>query len=470
MRKLFYKYTAAFLVAVLIQAACLQSAFALTVGEERKIGEKLLYQIRSAFPLVDDPDLDIYLRSLGKEVLEVAGLQYFDYHFYIVQSDEFNAFAAPSGLIFFYTGLIGAMESEDELVSVLAHEIGHVARRHLAGRMEKGKLVTAASLAVALAALALGGGAATQALLTGSMAAGQSAALHYSRKDEEEADLMAYGWMKEMGRHPEGQEKMLQTMRRVSRYRSDKLPQYLLTHPNPEFRLNYVQSLMVVDKDELAGFDTTDDLEFLRFKYRVMSANEGAERLREFLIARMSDDRRDNNGKLMAKYGLAQVERRLNNYARSLVLLDEVIAAFPDWALLRTDKGVVLFEAGRFDEARNILSRAFRSNPKDMYAAYNLARVNMAMGNLDEAENLFKVVSYDLPHYAKVYFELGKIATAKKEEATAAMMLGKYNLYEGKLKLAEFSLKQVVQHGQATEQEKVEAGRLLETIKRIQDD
>ena len=48
-------------------------------------------------------------------------------------------------------------------------------------------------------------------------------------------------------------------------------------------------------------------------------------------------------------------------------------------------------------------------------------------------------------------------------------MLGKYNLYEGKLKLAEFSLKQVEKHAQATDQEKVEAGRLLETIKRLKE-
>ncbi|WP_419175227.1 M48 family metalloprotease [Desulfosediminicola sp.] len=469
MRKLFYKYIAALLVAIMIQAACLQSAFALSVGEERKIGEQLLYQVRAAFPLVDDPDLVIYLRSLGKEVLEVAGLQYFDYHFYIVQSGDFNAFAAPSGLIFFYTGLIGAMESEDELVSVLAHEIGHVARRHLAGRMEKGKLVSAASLAVALAALALGGGAATQALLTGSLAAGQSATLHYSRKHEEEADLMAYGWMKEMGRHPVGQEKMLETMRRVSRYRSDKLPQYLLTHPNPEFRLNYVQSLMVVDQEDLVDFESTDDLEFLRFKYRIMSSSDGAERLREYLVSQITDSRLDAKEKLMAKYGLSQVERRLNNYARSEILLDQVIAAIPDWSILKTDRGVLLFEAGRVEEARVILAKAFSENPKDMYAAYNLARVNMALGNLNEAENLFRVVSYDLPQYAKVYFELGKIATAKKEEVPAAIALGKYNLYEGKLKLAEFSLKQVMQHGQATEQEKNEAGRLLETIKNLQE-
>jgi predicted Zn-dependent protease len=123
--------------------------------------------------VIDDPDLQQYINELGKEVLEVAGIQFFDYRFYIVESNQFNAFAAPSGMIFFYTELIKAMNSEDELVSVLAHEIGHVVKRHLSSRVQKSAAINIASLGLALAALALGGGgAAAQTVMTGSLAAG----------------------------------------------------------------------------------------------------------------------------------------------------------------------------------------------------------------------------------------------------------------------------------------------------------
>ena len=90
------------------------------------------------------------------------------------------------------------MNSEDELISVMAHEVGHVVRRHLASRMKKGKVINFASMGAALAAIALGGGAAAQGLLAGSLAAGQSAQLHFSRQDEIEADLLAYQWMQDM--------------------------------------------------------------------------------------------------------------------------------------------------------------------------------------------------------------------------------------------------------------------------------
>ena len=130
--------------------APVQPAAAFTIGEEREVGEKLLYTVRSAFDLVDDPDVTQYINNLGREALKVTGIQYFDYRFFVINDNEFNAFAAPSGLIFFYAGLISMMNSEDELVSVMAHEIGHISKRHLASRMEKGKIVGIASIGMAL--------------------------------------------------------------------------------------------------------------------------------------------------------------------------------------------------------------------------------------------------------------------------------------------------------------------------------
>lgn len=442
---------------------------AFTISEERKVGEQLLYTVRKAFPLLDDPDLVRYVTDHGAKVLDVAGLQYFDYRFYVIKSDEFNAFAAPSGLVFFYSGLISSMNSEDEFISVLAHEIGHVVKRHMASRIEKGAVIGAASLAMALAALALGGGAATQALLTGSMAAGQSANLHFSRKDEEEADLLAYGWMKKLNYNPEGQEEMLKTMRRISRYRSEKLPQYLLTHPNPEARLDYVQALLAADKSQGVTFTPKENFDFLRFKYRIMSQTGKTVPLRAYLAGVLSDARSSEHSAAMAKYGLSQVERYENNHARSLELLDEVISVFPGKAILQTDKGVALFGAGKYQEAAACLDRSFRSDGQDMYAALYLGKTYQALGQLDKAESYYKTVSYSMPEYSSVYFELGKTASIKNESGASSFYLGKYYLYEGKLKLAEFSLKNALEDKTISKEQQNECERLLETVQRLKD-
>ena len=157
---------------------------ALTIGEERNIGQKILYSVRRELRILYDPDISQYINRLGREVLKVVGPQHFDYRFFVVQSEQFNAFAAPAGMVFFYSGLIEAMQGEDELVSVMAHEIGHVTSRHLAQRMERNTKVSAASLALGLAGLALGVPGLSQGLLTGSLVAGQTLALQYSREHE----------------------------------------------------------------------------------------------------------------------------------------------------------------------------------------------------------------------------------------------------------------------------------------------
>ncbi len=315
-------------VGIFLQFCIVSPASAFSIGEERELGEQLLYSVRSSFELIDSPDITQYITRLGQSVLVVAGIQYFDYHFFVVKSKEFNAFAAPSGLIFFYSGLIEMMNSEDELVSVLAHEVGHIVKRHLASRVEKGKYTTIGSVGLALAALAFGG-AAAPALMTGALATGQSMNLHFSRQDEEEADLMAYGWLKDLDRNPEGQVKMLESMRRIARYRSEKPPQYLLTHPNPEERLNYISSLLDIDRaNNNQTAKTADNFAFIRFKYRVLVQAKESRDLKTFFASVLADSRSSEFMKMMANYGLSLVAKDENDYKRSLSLLEQVIAIF----------------------------------------------------------------------------------------------------------------------------------------------
>lgn len=454
-------------ILVFTSVSTVSPALSFSIGEERELGEKLLYSVRSSFELIDDPDITQYLTRLGHSVLEVAGVQYFDYHFFVINNKEFNAFAAPSGLIFFHSGLIGSMNSEDELVSVLAHEIGHIVKRHLASRVEKGKYTSMASLGLALAAVAFGG-AATPALLTGALATGQSMNLHFSRTHEEEADLLAYGWMREMGRNPEGQANMLETMRRIARYRSEKLPQYLLTHPNPEDRLHTVQSLIDIDASETTqDFDEDEDFDFLRFKYRILSKVKEGKTFKAYLASILSNSRTSDFRKTMASYGLARVAVSENNYDRGRSLLAEVRERFPQKDILLADQGEVELGAGNIDKAESLLRQALKNDTSEMYPTFLLAQLLLRTKRYDEAEKYFKTVSYELPEYAQVYFELGQIASYQKKHGLANFYLGKNNLYKGKLKLAVASLKSALRDSSLPKEEKVETEKLLAKIKKL---
>lgn len=464
----FKKCVACFCLVSFCQAVFVQPGYSFSVGDEREVGNELLYKIRKAVKLVDEPDIQQYFKGLGKEVLAVAESHYFNYRFFIINDKEFNAFAAPSGLIFFNTGLIEATETEDELVSVLAHEIGHAVSRHIASRIEKGTTVNIATIGMVLAALALGGGEASQALFVGSFAANKSFQLHFSRQNEEEADRLAYEWMKKMDRNPEEMKEMLRTMRRITRYRMGKtVPQYLLTHPNPEVRLNYIQTLLQNDKDILKKKSKTDQFRFLRMKYRVMSMVKDSEKFRNYLNLKISDLNTSKFDVVMAKYGLSQLDRIENNHDSSLKLLDEVIGYFPGYPILLADKGIAVYESGQIDKAIEILEEARSKNINDMYSTFQLGKLYSVKEQYDKAELYLSLVANDLVEYPQVYFELGKIKSRQSRYGDSQYYLGKYYMYSGRMDLAKSNFEKAESTSDTSEKLKKNAKEMLKLIKEI---
>ncbi len=442
-------------------------AYTFTVGEERMIGEQLLYAVRSKFDILDDPDISRYINGLGEQVLEAAGPQYFNYHFFVVKNDQFNAFAAPSGLIFFTTGLIKTVRNEDQLLSVLAHEVGHVTSRHISQRMSKQGKMTAATMLFGLASIAAGNAALTQGLLTGALAANKTAGLNFSRQDEEQADRLAYDWMRAMGRNPEAMKEMLKTMRRVTRYRSEQLPPYLLTHPNPEDRLHYVRSLLELNrgKQTTSAVRNTDNFAFLRFKYRVLSQTLEGEELRIYFAA----SGKDREKQIMARYGLALLNAEERNFNEAVRHIEAVRREFPDKDILETDLAVFYLRAEKIEKAAELLRRAYQHDPADMYAAFHLAEAMEQQGDINEAERLYLEVATALPDYARLYYALGRLKSRQGKNGTSNFYLAKYHLYQGRIKYAKQYLRRAEKDQSVPTALREEAGAILKRLKELED-
>ena len=452
-----------------------ESAAALSIGEERRLGQKLLYSLRRELEVLDDPDISRYINDLGGQVLKVAGPTHFDYRFFVVKSEQFNAFAAPAGLVFFYSGLIEAMRGENELVSVLAHEIGHVQSRHIADRLEKNTRVGLLSTLLGVAGLALGVPGLSEGILTGSLAAGQTAALKYSRDDEEQSDRLAFGWMRAMGRDPEGMRDMLRTMRRVTRYRANNVPQYLLTHPDPEARVGYVDSLIELAEKREPGraWRKIDNFPFLRFRYRVLARSMDLNRLRQACLAALG--KRGDGGDAaaateedaMAHFGLALIETENRRFDLALDHMAKVQARFPERPILKTDEAVILIGAGRYAEARTILEGQRKRDPEDMYSLFHLARTEAALGDTARAGVLFKQAERRLPEYPALHFELAQIEARRGEEGRSVFHLGKYHLYQGQEKLARQSLERAGRDKNLPEGMRAEAKEILADLDKL---
>ena len=124
------------LVLLLVPAVpSLPNAWALSIDEELILGKKFLAEIQKHNVLLEDDYANEYINNLGQYLLRSVKTRPFPFHFHIIKDNTLNAFSAPGGQIFFYSGLIEIMDNCDMLAGVMAHEIGHSTARHLSKRI-----------------------------------------------------------------------------------------------------------------------------------------------------------------------------------------------------------------------------------------------------------------------------------------------------------------------------------------------
>jgi predicted Zn-dependent protease len=177
-------------------------ASAITISREEEMAKEFLKTVFEKVKLVEDPMVQDYVNHVGNRIVSSLSSQVFSYHFYVIKEDVYNAFASPAGHIFVNSGLLAAMENEEELAGILAHEIAHVLCRHISQRIERSKKIGYATLAGLIASVLVGAGgssSAGSALGVGSMAAGQSMALAFSREDEMQADQLGMECLRKAG-------------------------------------------------------------------------------------------------------------------------------------------------------------------------------------------------------------------------------------------------------------------------------
>ncbi len=392
----------------------------MSVAEEREMREKLLRQIESQAPLVRDPEVLEYVSEIGHNILDVISGKYFDYRFFVIKDDALNAFATPGGLIFVHTGLIEAIDTDNELACILAHECGHVQGRHIAKRMDKMKVVNIGTAVMAIASLFLGGGQSTSALLTSSLALGQSLSLKYSRQDEEEADRRGYQWICRAGYDPTG---LITTLEKMTRNRflgSDAIPSYLSTHPGSSQRITYIEDL--VKEHPCPEKRKEDPCRLKRIQVKVKIMTHDPARMSVYYRRELMDKPDD----LFMHYGLALALMGMRQYEQAFAQFDRVMALAPDKNQFKVDLGRACLAAGRFREALPLLSDYCRHFPRNYAARYYLGRAYLDNGLIDDAISTFKALEPVWPDYMNLYLEMGRAYSKANDKGMAHYYLFMY--------------------------------------------
>ena len=405
----------------------------LSPKEETELGERFLASISSQYEFADYPYIMQYMNELGDYIGSHIEVPYFPLKFYVIKDSTVNAFAAPAGHIFFFSGLIGILDDADELASILAHELGHVSARHLVSRIDRSQKIGLATLAGMLAGI-LVGGEVGGALMTGSVAAGIQAELGYSREDERQADQLGFKYTQLSGFDPAGMLTALQKIQRENWYGTQEIPAYLLTHPGAPERMATIESM-------LRGYEKTPDHETtkkLRAFFPIFQTMVIALCLDKEQAARELEKRlRNNPSSGTAHYGLGlilQREGKLNEALEHLKIADNKNAdSIPVMFSLAETYQML----GEYEDSLSILRRALEVSPKDKEILFLLALSLQELEQYGQASEIYERLTFLPPVKDMVYYNLGIVYGRQGKLALAHYNLG---IYFSKLRSREKAL------------------------------
>lgn len=194
-------------------------------------------QLRSEQKVSKNTSLTNRLRKVGPPLVQAAGLQNQSWEYTVFQGEEANAFVLPGGKVGFYEGIFKRMDNDDQLATVLGHEIGHVAARHSAERYSQ-QVAAGVGMQAAQVALQAGdvSGASTIAAVLGT-GVQFGVLLPYSRTHELEADRLGVTYMHKAGFDPRQSLRFWQNMT-AQRGGKAPPPELMSTHPSDQTRIS----------------------------------------------------------------------------------------------------------------------------------------------------------------------------------------------------------------------------------------
>ncbi|HEY8360868.1 MAG TPA: M48 family metalloprotease [Ramlibacter sp.] len=396
----------------------------MTVGTERKLGERIARELYRDPDYIDDPVLVEYVQVLWQPLLAAARVrgdldaeldERFAWQVLLGKDRSINAFALPGGWLGLHLGLVSVTATRDELASVLAHELSHVTQRHISRMATQ----DARQAPLMLAAMILGALAVTKspeagkAILTGSQALGMQQQLNFSREMEREADRIGLGVLTQAGFQPQGFVTMFEKLQQASRLNDNGAYPYLRTHPMSSERAADMQSRQQLQEatppvatldhvlaaararvisnpaiDAQRGFLAEAESAALPSQQRIRQASVlysaafAASRLRDpvtaaRLLARLQPAvAGDPVGERMVRLLDAEIALASGDRARVLRLLDPQATRRPE-LLLRAQAQV---QSGQAADAAQRLQTWVATQPRDAAAWQLLASAYVAQG------------------------------------------------------------------------------------------
>lgn len=248
-----------------------------TSPAEAVLGKKVAEQVEKDYKLVDDEKLLARINHIASILAPFTQRPDVQYTCKILDSKEINAMAIPGGIIYITSGLMQAVESDDELAGVVAHEMAHNSLYHIKRKAEQEKghtlaqLLAVISMAYVVNNSDMGNGVLGDIIVASELT--KRAILNgYSKDFEAEADTNAVAYMVKSGKYdPTGLYSVILGFRQMESGHAPQDMGYLETHPKPEARMALIKRVMNEDKLTVNLWSVVD------FRAKVVPPEEGKE-------------------------------------------------------------------------------------------------------------------------------------------------------------------------------------------------
>ncbi|MGH6737295.1 MAG: M48 family metalloprotease [Methyloceanibacter sp.] len=415
------------------------------------IGSLVVSTSADAAGLIRDAEIEALIRDYAKPILTAAGLGSHNVQIHIVNDRNFNAFVVDGQNMFMHAGALIMAETPNQVIGVIAHETGHITGGHLARlRTQISKAKSAALMLQLLGLAAMAGGAIAGAPGMGQLGMGAAfggtdaamrSVLAYRQTEESSADQAAMVFLNATKQSGRGMLETFDVLAEKLRGIQGINP-YLMTHPLPKQRIEQLRELVVS-----SPYYDNKDPPALQFRHDLIRA-----KLSGFLdkpeVAFNRYPATDTS--LAAVYARAIATYRQSGVQVAMPLLDQLIAAQPNWPYFYELKGQFLFESGKGATAIEPLRKAVELAPNEPLIRIMLAQALIGTNNakyLDEAiRNLRTALARERSsamgyrQLASAYArkaELAHASGAKRQfMAEASLASAEAYFYEGRLSLA----------------------------------
>ena len=345
-----------------------------------QLGKSFIRRSRFSLPYVYDPELVDYINRLGNRLLAVSDDANKKYNFYLIDSNEINAFAVPGGYIAMHTAILTKSESESELASVIAHEISHVTQGHISRKFENSRFDTLLTLGALLAAAAAGGADAAQAAIGLSQASIIDRQLSYSRAFETEADSLGIRLLSRAGFNPGAMPVFFKRLLDESRINESNAPEFLRSHP---LTINRIAE----SAERVRAYPDSGELDES-----------------EFLLMR---------AKARAAYA--------KNKGQTVDFFRDQINKGDDSLATRYGYGLALAENGEFSSARKALSKLRADYPDNISLRLVQADNELNAGEIElglaQLQTLYQEQNKLNNHLIDIYYANALVLTKRNQEA-----------------------------------------------------